>query len=246
LGHAWFVVLVVVSALGARQTAPTRLSDGRAPIVESPPVIRAVLWDFGGVILASPFEAFRRYESDRGIPLDFIRGVNATNSDRNAWARLERAELDHEGFDRAFAEESSALGHEVPGADVLALLSGDVRPEMVKALDGVIAAGYKTACLTNNVVRPDGEPPERADVAAVMAKFDVVVESSKVGIRKPELGFYTRACELLDVEPAECVFLDDLGINLKPAKAMGMTTIKVDEPGAAIAELAEILDLPLT
>jgi len=208
-------------------------------------VIRAVLWDFGGVILSSPFEAFRRYEAEHEIPLDFIRGVNATNPDLNAWARLERAELDHDGFDRAFAEESKELGHEVPGADVLALLAGDVRPEMVKALDGVIAAGYRTACLTNNVVRRDEEPTERPDVAAVMAKFDVVVESSKVGIRKPELGFYRRACELLDVEPAACVFLDDLGINLKPAREMGMTTIKVDAPDQAIAELEDVLGLVL-
>jgi putative hydrolase of the HAD superfamily len=222
------------------------LSGGRIAIVESPPVIRAVLWDFGGVILSSPFEAFRRYEAEHEIPLDFIRGVNATNPDLNAWARLERAELDHDGFDRAFAEESKALGHEVPGADVLALLAGDVRREMVTALDGVIAAGYRTACLTNNVVRRDDEATERPEVADVMAKFDVVVESSKVGIRKPELGFYTRACELLDVEPAECVFLDDLGINLKPAREMGMTTIKVGEPAAAIGELEAVLGLRLT
>jgi len=209
-------------------------------------VIRAVLWDFGGVILSSPFEAFRRYEADHEIPLDFIRGVNATNPDVNAWARLERAELDHEGFDAAFAAEARTLGHEVPGADVLALLSGDVRSEMVVALDGVIAAGYRTACLTNNVVRRDGEPAEdRPEVAAVMAKFDVVVESSKVGIRKPELGFYTRACELLEVEPSECVFLDDLGINLKPARQLGMTTIKVGEPGPAIRELEGLLGLRL-
>jgi putative hydrolase of the HAD superfamily len=209
-------------------------------------VIRAVLWDFGGVILSSPFEAFRRYEAEHAIPLDFIRGVNATNPDLNAWARLERAELDHDGFDRAFAEESKALGHEVPGADVLALLAGDVRPEMVTALDGVITAGYRTACLTNNVVSREDQASDRPEVAAVMAKFDVVVESSKVGIRKPELGFYTRACELLDVEPAACVFLDDLGINLKPAREMGMTTIKVGEPAEAIGELEAVLGLRLT
>jgi putative hydrolase of the HAD superfamily len=210
-------------------------------------VIRAVLWDFGGVILSSPFEAFRRYEAEHTIPLDFIRGVNATNPDRNAWARLERSELDHEGFDAAFAEESRALGHEVPGADVLALLAGDVRTEMVAALDAVIAAGYRTACLTNNVVSRDGDPEAgRPEVDAVMARFDVVVESSKLGIRKPEPTFYARACELLGVEPDECVFLDDLGINLKPAKAMGMTTIKVGDPGAAIAELEAVLGIPLT
>jgi putative hydrolase of the HAD superfamily len=223
-----------------------RLPGDRPPIVESPPVIRAVLWDFGGVILSSPFEAFRRYEAEHEIPLDFIRGVNATNPDRNAWARLERSELDHAGFDAVFAEESSALGHEVPGADVLALLAGDVRPEMVAALDGVIAAGYRTACLTNNVVSHDDAPEAgRPDVDAVMARFDVVVESSKLGIRKPEPAFYDRACELLGVEPPECVFLDDLGINLKPAKAMGMTTIKVGEPSEAIAELEQVLGIPL-
>ena len=209
-------------------------------------MIRAILWDFGGVILSSPFEAFRRYEAEHAIPLDFIRSVNATNPDINAWARLERAELDHDGFDAAFAAEAKALGHEVPGADVLALLAGDVRTEMVRALDGVIAAGSRTACLTNNVARGDDAPTERADVAAVMARFDVVVESSKVGIRKPEVGFYTTACDLLGVEPPECVFLDDLGINLKPARALGMTTIKVGDPAPAIAELEQVLGLTLS
>ena len=213
-------------------------------------MIRAVLWDFGGVILSSPFEAFNRYEHDRGLPRDFLRRVNASNADANAWARMERAELTHEGFDVAFAAESSALGHEVPGSDVLALLAGNVRQKMVTALDRVIAAGLKTACLTNNVVRPDSLTDAsttdwRPDVAAVMAKFDVVVESSKLGIRKPEPAFYRTACELLGVEPDECVFLDDLGINLKPARQLGMTTIKVDDPATAIAELATVLDLDL-
>jgi putative hydrolase of the HAD superfamily len=211
-------------------------------------VINAVLWDFGGVILSSPFEAFNHYEHANGLPADFIRRVNATEPDINAWARLERAELDHEQFDRAFAAESKALGHEVPGADVLALLAGEVRPEMVRALERVKEAGLKTACLTNNIVsRADGAmaADARPEVAAVMERFDVVVESSKIGVRKPEQAFYTRACELLGVTPPECVFLDDLGINLKPAREMGMTTIKVGEPGSAIAELASVLALDL-
>lgn len=209
----------------------------------------AVLWDFGGVILSSPFEAFNHYEHHNGIPADFIRRVNATEPDINAWARLERAELSHEEFDVAFAAESKALGHEVPGADVLALLAGDVRPEMVRALDRVKEAGYRTACLTNNIVsRADGATAAdtRPEVEAVMERFDVVVESSKIGVRKPEPEFYLTACELLGVTPPECVFLDDLGINLKPARELGMTTIKVGEPGPAIAQLAQILDLPLT
>ncbi len=202
----------------------------------------AVLWDFGGVILTSPFEAFARYEGENGLPDGFLRGVNATNPDANAWARLERSELTPDEFDVAFADESHALGHRVPGRDVLARLMGDVRPEMVEALDAVRSAGYKTACLTNNVVSDDPRP----DIDVVMSRFDVVVESSKIGVRKPEPRFYETACELLGVEPSSCVFLDDLGINLKPAKAMGMATIKVVDPTTALAELGALIDVPLT
>ncbi len=204
-------------------------------------MIRAVLWDFGGVILSSPFEAFNRYEDAHGLPADFIRTVNATDPHDNAWASLERSEITPEAFDARFAAESEALGHRVAGADVLGLLSGEVRPEMVVALDRVVAAGYRTACLTNNVV--GGE--ERPDVAAVLARFEHVVESSKVGCRKPEPRFYELACELVGVTPDECVFLDDLGVNLKPARAMGMTTVKVLGADQAIADLEAVLGLEL-
>ena len=198
-------------------------------------MIRAVLWDFGGVILSSPFDAFNRYEAEHGLPKDFIRGVNATDPDSNAWALLERNDVTPAAFDALFADESEALGHRVPGADVLG------RTEMVTALDRVIRAGYRTACLTNNVV--GGE--QRLDVGDVMVMFDHVVESSKVGCRKPEPRFYEIACELVGVEPSECVFLDDLGINLKPARAMGMTTIKVGAADQAITDLEAVLGIPL-
>jgi len=201
--------------------------------------IKAVLWDFGGVILSSPFEAFNRYETEKGLPLDIIRTVNSTNPDSNAWALLERSDISPAEFDVLFATESEALGHRIPGADVLALLSGDVRPNMVAALDHVIASGFLTACLTNNVVATTPDPtPRQAEVAAIMKKFNHVVESSKVGCRKPEPRFYEIACELLNVSPTECVFLDDLGINLKPAAAMGMRTIKVGKPDIALEELS--------
>ena len=201
--------------------------------------IKAVLWDFGGVILSSPFEAFNRYETEKGLPLNIIRTVNSTNPDGNAWALLERSDITPAQFDTQFADESEALGHRIPGADVLALLSGDVRPAMVRALDHVIASGFRTACLTNNVVVTHPDPtPRQAEVAAIMAKFEHVVESSKVGCRKPEPRFYEIACELLNVSPTECVFLDDLGINLKPAAAMGMRTIKVGAPEIALEELS--------
>lgn len=197
------------------------------------------MWDFGGVILSSPFEAFNRYETEKGLPLDIIRTVNSTNPDSNAWALLERSDISPAEFDSQFASESEALGHRIPGADVLALLSGDVRPAMVAALDHVIASGFLTACLTNNVVVTTPDPtPRQAEVAAIMKKFNHVVESSKVGCRKPEPRFYEIACELLNVSPTECVFLDDLGINLKPAAAMGMRTIKVGKPDIALEELS--------
>ena len=209
------------------------------------PMTKAVLWDFGGVILSSPFDAFRRYEAEHGLPIDFIRGVNTTNPHSNAWALLERDEITADQFDVLFADESSALGHRVPGADVLSLLAGDIRPGMVAMLDRVKKAGYKVACLTNNVLGGDGErtadDARSVAVAAIMNRFDVIVESSKVGVRKPEPRFYEIACEMLGVRPDECVFLDDLGINLKPAAAMGMITIKVTSASQAIADLGAAL-----
>ena len=209
-------------------------------------MMKAVLWDFGGVILTSPFEAFRHYETQHDLPVDFIRSVNAANPHGNAWALMERNEIAADRFDELFAIESAALGHRVHGADVLSLLNGDVRPDMVEMLDRVAAAGLRNACLTNNIVDRGVDRglagQTRADqIAAIMDRFDVIVESSKVGVRKPEPRFYEIACELLDVRPAECAFLDDLGINLKPAAAMGMTTIKVTSASQAIADLSAAL-----
>ncbi|MGA0878659.1 MAG: HAD-IA family hydrolase [Ilumatobacteraceae bacterium] len=214
----------------------------------------AVLWDFGGVILSSPFEAFNRFEIEHGIPLDTIRRLNATDPDTNAWARFERSEISAAEFDTLFAVEAEAAGHRIRGYEVLALLRGDIRPEMVRALDLVRSAGYKTACLTNNVHDPaagslaeaaPSAPQRERDLAEIMARFDAVVESSKVGVRKPEPAFYEIACDLLQVAPVSCVFLDDLGVNLKPAAAMGMTTIKVHSADQALTDLEGILGLTL-
>ena len=205
-------------------------------------MIKAVLWDFGGVILTSPFEAFRRYETEHDLPLDFIRSVNTTDPHNNAWALMERSEVTPQQFDGLFAAESAALGYAVSGADVLLLLHGDVRPRMVELLDRVKAAGFRVACLTNNIVADDRPDDARSiEIADIMARFDVIVESSKIGVRKPEPRFYEIACELLGVAPNECVFLDDLGINLKPAAAMGMATIKVNSEDQAIADLSATL-----
>ena len=205
-------------------------------------MIEAVLWDFGGVFTTSPFEAFARFEQARGLPPNFIRTVNSTNPDDNAWARFESAAIDAAAFDEAFAREAEALGHRVRGADVLKLLSGAFRPRMAAAL-ATCKQHYKVGCITNNMKRADAPPPraddERADQAArVMALFDVVVESSVEGVRKPQPRIYEIACERLGVAPRHAVFLDDLGINLKPARAMGMTTIRVTTEDQALAELS--------
>ncbi len=211
------------------------------------PGIRAVLWDFGGVFSSSPFDAFAAYERSHDLPPDFLRRVNTVDPDSNAWARLERGEITVAAFDAAFERESAALGHAVPGRDVALLLFGDIRPAMVAALKACKAV-FKTACITNNfgdlgpaVVSPAREMQWRE----VVGLFDAVFESSKVGIRKPEPAIYRLACERLGVEPHEAVYLDDLGINLKPARALGMTTIKVGDPAVAIAELARVTGLAL-
>ena len=214
-------------------------------------MLRAVFFDFGGVILSSPFEAFNHYESANGLPHNFIRSVNTVNHHENAWAKLERSDISPAQFDQLFADESEALGHRIPGADILALLHGEIRPEMVRALDVIKQSGLVLACLTNNVLTEQAvatDPAERErqdELRAVLARFDAVIESSKVGVRKPEPRFYEIACETVNVQPDECVFLDDLGINLKPAAAMGMLTIKVAGVEQALTELSGVLGFSL-
>jgi putative hydrolase of the HAD superfamily len=208
--------------------------------------VRAVIFDFGGVILTSPFEAFARYERDHGLPEGLLRRLNATDPDTNAWARLERSEVDWAGFADLYQAEARVAGHEIDGRAVLGLLAGDVRPAMVEALRRCHDR-LNTALLTNNFVVPDatGQAQSEGGMAELVDLFDVVIESSKVGLRKPDTAIYELVCRELGVAPTEAVFLDDLGVNLKPARAMGMTTIKVDEPGRALAELEQVVGFPL-
>ncbi len=205
--------------------------------------VRAVLWDFGGVILSSPFEAFARYEREHGLPKGFLRQLNATNPDTNAWARLERNEVDLAGFAERYEAEAGAAGHRVDAGAVLALLSGELRPAMVQALRRIRERGLTQACLTNNVAGTEAVRPELAEV---MSLFDTVLESSKLGVRKPDPRFYDLALEAVGVAPTEAVFLDDLGVNLKPARALGIRTIKVVDPTDALAELEAVLGFDLS
>jgi len=209
--------------------------------------IEAVIWDFGGVFTTSPFEAFNRYEAQRGLPRDFIRTVNATNPDSNVWALFERGEIDSLTFDRKFLEESTVLGHPVRGAEVLPLLAGKLRPRMVEALV-ICKQRFKVGCITNNMAHGHGAgmvaSPERASRAAdIIRHFDAVIESFKVGVRKPDPRIYLMMCERLGVEASACVYLDDLGVNCKSAAQLHMVAIKVVSEAQALAELEAVTGL---
>jgi putative hydrolase of the HAD superfamily len=209
-----------------------------------------VIFDFGGVITSSPFEAFNRLEAAQGQPHDSVRRINSANPDGNAWALFERAEIDAAAFDTLFAEEAAALGVTLRGGDVLAVLAGDIRPAMVTALDSLKDRGFKLGCITNNVPSGKGAgmamTEEKAEaVAGIMTRFDHVIESSKVGLRKPDPRIYQMMCDVLNVAPSDCIYLDDLGINCKPAAALGMATIKVTSGEQALAELAALLGMEL-
>ena len=211
---------------------------------------KAVIFDFGGVITSSPFEAFNRLEAERGFPQDFVRRINAADPDSNAWARFERAEINAAEFDALFEAEALAFGHALPGRDVLAVLAGAIRPAMVAALDALKAHGYVLGCITNNVPTGHGagmaRSGDRSDAyEAIFARFEHVIESSKAGLRKPDPRIYLLMCEALALRPADCVYLDDLGINCKPAAQLGMHAIKVASGEQALADLSAVLGLAL-
>ena len=209
-------------------------------------MISAVIFDFGGVITSTPFEAFAHYEQQHGLPADIIRRTNAANHHDNAWAKFERAEIDLDTFDALFLDESRALGAAVPGRDVVKLLKGEIRLEMVEALRR-IKTNFKTGCITNNLpANAMGSTDGRAlYVAEVMVLFDHVIESAKIGLRKPDPRIYTMMTDQLGVDPKTCVYLDDLGVNLNPARHLGMRTIKVTGAAQALAELEDATGLKL-
>jgi putative hydrolase of the HAD superfamily len=209
--------------------------------------VTAVVFDLGGVITESPMHAFAAYEAEAALPDGLIRRLNSTDPDTNAWARYERRELDEAGFRVAFEAEAAAAGFTVDAGRVLAGLHGDLRPAMVTAVQRLREAGLPLGLLSNNVA-----PMERTGrLGELLGLFDVVVESSVEGVRKPEPAIYPLALERLsqavgrEVTPGECAYLDDLGINLKPARALGMRTIKVVDPAAALAELSGLTGLDL-
>ncbi len=209
---------------------------------------QAVIFDFGGVVTSSPFEAFNRLEADRGLPHNLVRQVNSTNPDKNAWAQFERAEIDSIAFDTLFLAETGALGHGLRGSDVLSCLSGTVRPRVLAAMDQLKRSGFRLGCITNNV--PAGEGPgmargegKAAAVGEAMERFEHIIESSKAGVRKPDPLIYQMMCEALALRPDVCIYLDDLGINCKPAAALGMHTIKVTGEDQLLSDLGAVLGM---
>ena len=204
---------------------------------------KAIIWDFGGVITSSPFEAFNKFELSNNLPKDIIRSINSENSDNNAWAKFERNDIDLNEFDELFSIEAGNKGYEISGKSVVKLLSGDIRKSMVDFLL-LLKKNFKLGCITNNIQNDKNDRINHLnDASKVMEIFDHIIESSKVGLRKPDPKIYHMSCDALGVNPTECIYLDDLGINLKPAKKIGMTTIKVIDPDDAIREVKNYIKL---
>ena len=200
---------------------------------------KAIIWDFGGVITSSPFDAFNEFEEVNGLPKDIIRTINSENPDMNAWAQFESNSITIDQFNDLFLKESKAKGFDIKGRDIIKLLKGSIRENMVSFLRE-LKADFKLGCITNNV-KPSSEENTDNETKEAMSIFDHVIESSIVGIRKPNPEIYMMSCDALNVSPDQCIYLDDLGINLKPARELGMTTIKVIQPEDAIQEVRNLL-----
>tara|TARA_B100000524_G_scaffold183178_1_gene94477 strand:- start:3654 stop:4268 length:615 start_codon:yes stop_codon:yes gene_type:complete len=200
---------------------------------------KAIIWDFGGVITSSPFDAFNEFEEVNGLPKDIIRTINSENPDMNAWAQFESNSITIDQFNDLFLKEAKAKGFDIKGRDIIKLLKGSIRENMVSFLRE-LKADFKLGCITNNV-KPSSEENTDNETKEAMSIFDHVIESSIVGIRKPNPEIYMMSCDALNVSPDQCIYLDDLGINLKPARELGMTTIKVIQPEDAIQEVRNLL-----
>ena len=200
---------------------------------------KAIIWDFGGVITSSPFEAFNEFEEANSLPKDIIRTINSENPDMNAWAQFESNSITIGQFNDLFLKEAKAKGFDIKGRDIIKLLKGSIRENMVSFLRE-LKSDFKLGCITNNVKSSSQENTDN-ETEEVMSIFDHLIESSIVGIRKPNPEIYMMSCDALNVSPDQCIYLDDLGINLKPARELGMTTIKVMQPEDAIQEVRNLL-----
>jgi putative hydrolase of the HAD superfamily len=202
---------------------------------------RAVLFDLGGVVVGSPLEAIARHETARGVPAGFVNRVVVASGPAGAWSRLERGELTLEAFYPAFEEDCAAAGQRIDARAMMAdvALVTVPRPAMLEAIRRIRARGLLAAAVTNNWVTED------EGTGVLRPHFDAFVESAVTGVRKPAPRIYQLACTALGIEPPEAVMLDDIGANLKTARALGMTTIRVADPHAALRELEALLGFSL-
>ena len=209
----------------------------------------AVLFDLGGVVLGSPLQAIRDYEQTLGLERNAINRVAAKTAPGGAWSRLERGELDLEAFYPAFELDCRSAGIEMDARVMMQEMSRAAGPReiMLEAIARLRAADLRVGALTNNWAHTDGsaEPDSGDGTRALKQHFDVFIESSVEGLRKPDPEIYRIACDRLGRNADQVVFLDDIGHNLKPAREMGMATIKVEAPEAALRELEGFVGLEL-
>jgi putative hydrolase of the HAD superfamily len=213
------------------------------PAEEAP--YRAVIFDLGGVVLGSPLHAIANYEREIGIASNAINRVVMDTAPVGAWSRLERGELSMEAFYADFDRDCAEAGHTISARAMMERIavSAGPRPAMLEAVTRIKARGLRVAALTNNWASEDSRTRSNNDVRD---HFDIFIESSVEGLRKPDPAIYRLACDRAEVTPERVIFLDDIGANLKPARALGMTTIKVVTPEAALSELSQLLGFPLS
>jgi epoxide hydrolase-like predicted phosphatase len=193
----------------------------------------ALLIDWGGVLTTSMMGSFDAFSAREGLPEHAVRQAFRDDpAARDALIELECGRIAITAFEARLAKIL-----EVDAIDLARRLTADVRPdrEMRAAVRAFHDQGVKTALVSNSWRREDYD---------VHDLFDVVVLSGDLGIRKPDPEIYAVAVERLGVLPERCVFVDDLGGNLKPAKALGMTTIRHVATFDTIAQLKRELQLP--
>ncbi len=203
-----------------------------------------MFFDLGGVVLGSPLHAIADFERERGIEAGFVNRVVVATGSGGAWSRLERGELTMDAFVTAFEADCAAAGAAVAARDLMEriALTSQPRPAMLAAIRRIRAGGLLAAALTNNWA----DEGEGGGTRQLAPHFDAFIESSAIGLRKPDPRIYRHACAEIGVEPSRAVFLDDIGRNLKPARELGMVTIKVDDPDRALAELEAVLGFSLS
>ena len=204
--------------------------------------IKNIIFDFGGVVTDSPIEGFKNLEEHYGISKGTISSIVMTNQDNNAWAKSERGEINIDTFIKEFNQEALNLGFKLDATNILKQLYGPLRPIMVEKIIS-LSKNFQLICLTNVLkdVHIFSNEKRILEVKNILNYFDKIYESYKIGMRKPEKRIYEHVLNDLNIKPENTIFLDDLGMNLKTAKLLGIHTIKVVNPIKAIKELDNMI-----